>query len=209
MTSALPQWHLDPVVLCLASSDPDAGQPARDPRIGPAVRRPTYVFIVSILAMIAVGAWRYVSGTLQPVPAGDARAAAGHVDAAAVHAADGVLQRVHRAHRSRGRVERCAGISPARKQERRADARGHGGDVDHDVHRHHAARACVCHRAAAMPKRWCRRLRAPPLAGAAGPTTSCKPRRWPSSCWRRTRHMPTSRDCPRSWRAIDSCRANS
>jgi amino acid transporter len=32
--------------------------------------RPT-CFIVSILAMIAVGAWRYVSGTLQAVPEGE------------------------------------------------------------------------------------------------------------------------------------------
>ena len=29
---------------------------------------PTYFFIVSILAMLAVGAWRYLTGTLQPVP---------------------------------------------------------------------------------------------------------------------------------------------
>jgi hypothetical protein len=29
---------------------------------------PTYFFIVSILAMITVGAWRYISGTLEPVP---------------------------------------------------------------------------------------------------------------------------------------------
>src|SRR4029453_17720549 len=29
---------------------------------------PTYFFIISILTMIAVGAWRYLTGTLEPVP---------------------------------------------------------------------------------------------------------------------------------------------
>jgi amino acid transporter len=72
MTSALPQWHLDPVVLCLAFVGILMCGNLRGIReSGRLFAGPTYVFIVSILAMIAVGAWRYLSGTLQPVPAGE------------------------------------------------------------------------------------------------------------------------------------------
>src|SRR5436190_6104620 len=68
ITSAFPQWQQHAVILCLAfvlmlmlgnlrgirgSANLFAG--------------PTYFFIISILAMIAFGAWRYFSGTLQPV----------------------------------------------------------------------------------------------------------------------------------------------
>ena len=69
--SALPQWHLDPVVLCLAFVALLMFGNLRGIReSGRLFAGPTYVFIVSILAMIAVGAWQYLSGTLQPVPVG-------------------------------------------------------------------------------------------------------------------------------------------
>ncbi len=71
ITSALPQWHLNPVVLCLVFVAILMFGNLRGIReSGRLFAGPTYVFIVSILAMVAVGAWRYLSGTLQPVPAG-------------------------------------------------------------------------------------------------------------------------------------------
>jgi amino acid transporter len=72
ITSALPQWHLDPVILCLVFVAILMFGNLRGIReSGRLFAGPTYVFIVSILAMIAVGAWRYLSGTLQPVPGGE------------------------------------------------------------------------------------------------------------------------------------------
>jgi len=68
ITSALPQWHLDPVVLCLVFvAILMLGNLRGIRESGRLFAGPTYVFIVSILGMIAVGAWRYVSGTLQPI----------------------------------------------------------------------------------------------------------------------------------------------
>jgi amino acid transporter len=70
ITSAVPQWHAHAVALCLAfvvllmlgnlrgireSANLFAG--------------PTYFFIVAILLMVTVGAWRYLTGSLQPVTA--------------------------------------------------------------------------------------------------------------------------------------------
>jgi amino acid transporter len=70
ITSAMPQWHPHAVALCLAfvlllmlgnlrgireSAQLFAG--------------PTYFFIIGMLLMIAVGAWRYLSGGIQPVAA--------------------------------------------------------------------------------------------------------------------------------------------
>jgi amino acid transporter len=72
ITSALPQWHLDPEILCLVFVVVLMFGNLRGIReSGRLFAGPTYVFIVSILAMIAVGAWRYFAGTLQPVPAGE------------------------------------------------------------------------------------------------------------------------------------------
>ena len=68
MTSALPHWRLDPVVLSLVFvAILMLGNLRGIRESGRLFAGPTYVFIVSILAMIAVGAWRYASGTLQPV----------------------------------------------------------------------------------------------------------------------------------------------
>jgi amino acid transporter len=67
ITSALPQWHLDPVVLCLGFVAVLMFGNLRGIReSGRLFAAPTYFFIVSILVMIAVGAWRYFSGTLAP-----------------------------------------------------------------------------------------------------------------------------------------------
>jgi len=72
ITSALPQWHIDPVILCLVFVAILMMGNLRGIReSGRLFAGPTYVFIFSILAMIAVGAWRYMTGTLQPVPVGD------------------------------------------------------------------------------------------------------------------------------------------
>jgi amino acid transporter len=69
ITSALPQHHIDPVMLCLAFVAILMFGNLRGIReSGRIFAAPTYFFIVSILTMIAVGAWRYVSGSLTPVP---------------------------------------------------------------------------------------------------------------------------------------------
>jgi amino acid transporter len=69
ITSALPQWHIDPVILCLSFVGVLMLGNLRGIReSGRLFAGPTYVFIVSILLMVVVGAWRYLTGTLQPVP---------------------------------------------------------------------------------------------------------------------------------------------
>ena len=68
ITSALPQWRMHAVALCLAFVVILMLGNLRGIReSGRLFAGPTYFFIVSILSMIAVGAWRYVSGTLTPV----------------------------------------------------------------------------------------------------------------------------------------------
>ena len=70
ITSALPQYHIDPVILCLVFVAILMFGNLRGIReSGRLFAAPTYFFIVSILTMIAVGAWRYASGSLTPVPA--------------------------------------------------------------------------------------------------------------------------------------------
>jgi amino acid transporter len=70
ITSAFPHSHVQPVVLCLVFVAILMMGNLRGIReSGRLFAGPTYFFIVSILTMIAVGAWRYFSGTLQPVPA--------------------------------------------------------------------------------------------------------------------------------------------
>src|SRR5690349_18592142 len=69
ITSALPRWHIDPLILCLAFVAMLMMGNLRGIReSGRLFAGPTYIFIVSVLLMIAVGAWRYLTGTLQPVP---------------------------------------------------------------------------------------------------------------------------------------------
>ena len=69
ITSALPHWRLDPVwsvfgfVAILMVGNLRGIREA-----GRVFAGPTYLFIVGILAMIAVGAWRYVTGTLRTLP---------------------------------------------------------------------------------------------------------------------------------------------
>jgi amino acid transporter len=69
MTSALPQWHIDPVTLCLVFVAVLMFGNLRGIReSGRLFAAPTYFFIVGMLAMVAVGAWRYATGTLEPTP---------------------------------------------------------------------------------------------------------------------------------------------
>ena len=69
ITSAFPQWHMDPVWLCLGFVVVLMMGNLRGVReSGRLFAGPTYFFIVSILTMIAVGAWRYFTGPLTPVP---------------------------------------------------------------------------------------------------------------------------------------------
>jgi amino acid transporter len=56
---------------------------------------------------------------------------------------------------------------------------------------------------------WCRSWPARSSAPADGRITPCRPRRWRSSCWRRTRRTRTFRGWRRFWRAIDTCRGSS
>jgi amino acid transporter len=69
ITSAVPHLRLEPVVLCLVFVAILTMGNLRGVReSGRLFAGPTYIFIVSILAMIAVGAWRYFTGMLQPIP---------------------------------------------------------------------------------------------------------------------------------------------
>jgi amino acid transporter len=69
ITSAFPHWHVQPVVLCLVFVAILMFGNLRGIRESARLfAGPTYFFIISILMMIAVGAWRYVTGTLVPVP---------------------------------------------------------------------------------------------------------------------------------------------
>lgn len=69
ITSALPHWRLDPVMVCLGFVVLLMMGNLRGIReSGRIFAGPTYFFIVSILTMIAVGAWRYFRGTLEPLP---------------------------------------------------------------------------------------------------------------------------------------------
>ncbi len=69
ITSAFPHSHIQPVVLCLMFVAILMFGNLRGIRdSGRLFAGPTYFFIISILTMIAVGAWRYLTGTLEPVP---------------------------------------------------------------------------------------------------------------------------------------------
>ena len=68
ITSALPQWQPHAVVLCLVFVLLLMLGNLRGIReSGQLFAGPTYFFIISILLMIAVGAWRYMSGGIQNV----------------------------------------------------------------------------------------------------------------------------------------------
>ena len=69
ITSAIPSWHLNTVEVSLAFVGILMIGNLRGVReSGRLFAAPTYFFVVSILAMLAVGAWRYLTGTLDPVP---------------------------------------------------------------------------------------------------------------------------------------------
>jgi amino acid transporter len=68
ITSAFPQWHVDRVELTLAFVVVLTFGNLRGIReSGRIFALPTYFFVVSLLALIAVGAWRAMSGTIDPV----------------------------------------------------------------------------------------------------------------------------------------------
>jgi amino acid transporter len=67
ITSALPRYHINPVVMSLVFIVILMLGNLRGIReSGRLFAAPTYFFIGSILTMLAVGAWRYVTGTLVP-----------------------------------------------------------------------------------------------------------------------------------------------
>ena len=69
ITSALPTWHLDPVELSLGFVAVLMLGNLRGVRESARLfAAPTYFFIVSILLMIVVGAWRYMTGSVEPAP---------------------------------------------------------------------------------------------------------------------------------------------
>jgi amino acid transporter len=68
ITSALPEWDLNPVVLSLVFMLLLMLGNLRGVReSGRIFALPTYFFIASILALIGFGVWRVLSGTIQPV----------------------------------------------------------------------------------------------------------------------------------------------
>ncbi len=78
ITSAFPHRHLDPVVLCLMFVAILMTGNLRGIReSGRLFAGPTYFFIASMLTMIAIGSWRYVTGTMQPVTVAEHQLPAG------------------------------------------------------------------------------------------------------------------------------------
>ena len=70
ITSAVPEWHLSRVELSLAFVVILTIGNLRGVReSGRLFAAPTYFFIVSILGMLAIGAWRYLAGDIQPLAA--------------------------------------------------------------------------------------------------------------------------------------------
>ena len=68
ITSAFPQWQPHAVALCLGFVLVLMLGNLRGIReSGNLFAGPTYFFIISILTMIAVGAWRYLTGAIQPI----------------------------------------------------------------------------------------------------------------------------------------------
>jgi amino acid transporter len=79
ITSALPAFHINRVEMSLAFVLILMLGNLRGVReSGRLFAAPTYFFIVSILAMIAVGAWRYLTGTLVPMAAASEPLSAAH-----------------------------------------------------------------------------------------------------------------------------------
>jgi amino acid transporter len=69
VTSAAPSWHLDPVILSLAFVVMLMLGNLRGVReSGRLFAAPTYFFIATIVTLIAVGAWRYATGSMTPAP---------------------------------------------------------------------------------------------------------------------------------------------
>jgi amino acid transporter len=72
ITSAFPEWHVNRVELTLAFVVVLMFGNLRGIReSGRIFAMPTYFFVVSLLALIAVGAWRAMSGSIYPVQAVD------------------------------------------------------------------------------------------------------------------------------------------
>ena len=72
ITSALPEWHFNRVELAVGFVVILALGNLRGVReSGRIFALPTYFFIVSILSLVAVGAWRVMTGTTQPLPPPD------------------------------------------------------------------------------------------------------------------------------------------
>jgi amino acid transporter len=68
ITSAVPQWHLNPVVACLGFVGILTLGNLRGIReSGRLFSLPTYFFVASLLVVIAVGLWRVWRGTIEPV----------------------------------------------------------------------------------------------------------------------------------------------
>ena len=72
ITSALPEWHFNRVELAVGFVVILALGNLRGVReSGRIFALPTYFFIVSILSLVAVGAWRVLTGTTEPLPPPD------------------------------------------------------------------------------------------------------------------------------------------
>src|SRR5215208_2150551 len=174
ITSALPSWHVPPVELSLAFvSILMIGNLRGVRESGRLFAAPTYFFIASILTMIAVGTWRYATGTIEPIapPAAPVPLGAGGMSVLTTFT---LLTAFSNGCTAMTCVEAVSnGVPASREPERRIDAGDHGGDGDHHVHRHHAAGARIRHHPkrdrdgrVADRTRHVRRARHPVLRGA-------------------------------------------
>ena len=121
LTSALPTWHFDTVELSLAFVAVLMLGNLRGVReSGRLFAAPTYFFIVSILTMIGVGAWRYMTGSLEPAPLPQKPVASWRRwsrGARHIPDPDGLLERMYGVDRCRSRLERRAGVPVRQKAE--------------------------------------------------------------------------------------------
>ena len=170
---------------------------------------PTYFFVVSLLALIAVGAWRALTGAIQPRRRRSTRCSSTGQTLTLFL----LLTAFSNGCTAMTGVEAVSNGVPAFKppeaEERRRDDADDGRPVDHDVPRHHAAGAGLPRHAEragdgrlADRARRLRRPRRPVLPGAGRDDADPGAGGEHGVC-------RLSRGWRRSWRATATCRASS